>query len=106
MGDKKKAKIQASEIIVNSRELDNVLRDLAEQIKANDARYAERATQMAARTAQIEERTAQLEERHARSEELIQIALQTIAAVSQDLRALAQRTDARLTTLEKATAAE
>lgn len=92
MGDKKKAKIQASEVIVNSRALDNVLRDLAEQIKANDARYAERA--------------AQLDERHARSEELIQIALQTIAAVSQDLRALAQRTDARLTTLEKATAAE
>lgn len=92
MGDKKKAKIQASEVIVNSRALDNVLLDLAEQIKANDARYAERA--------------AQFEERHARSEELIQIALQTIAAVSQDLRALAQRTDARLTTLEKATAAE
>jgi chromosome segregation ATPase len=113
MGDKKKAKIQASEIIVNSRALDNVLLDLAEQIKANDARYAERAAQMAertaqieARTAQIEERTAQIEERTARSEELIQIALQTIAAVSQDLRALAQRTDTRLTTLEKATAAE
>ena len=99
MGDKKKAKIQASEVIVNSRALDNVLRDLAEQIKANEARDAERAAQVAART-------AQLEERHARSEELIQIALQTIAAVSQDLRALAQRTDARLTTLEKATAAE
>ena len=63
MGDKKKAKIQASEVIVNSRALDNVLRDLAEQIKANEARDAERAAQVAARTAQIEERTARLEGR-------------------------------------------
>jgi hypothetical protein len=103
---KKKAKIQASEIVVSNRALDNVLLDLAEQIKDNDARYAERATQMAERKAQIEECTA-------RNEELITIALRTIAAVSQDLRAITEefrgfnrRIDERVTTLEKAPAAE
>jgi hypothetical protein len=96
---KKKPTINASDIVVDSRRLENVLADLAEQIKANDARHANRV-------AQFEERSAQLEERSARNEELIAIALQTIAAVTQDLRALAQRTDDRLVSLEKAIAAE
>jgi hypothetical protein len=51
-------------------------------------------------------RFAEIAEQSARNEELVTIALQTISAVSQDLRALAQRTDDRLVTLEKAVAAE
>jgi hypothetical protein len=89
---KKKLKIDASDVVVGSRTLDGVLIDLVEQMKANDARCADRI---------------------ARAEEMAAIALQTIAAVSQDLRALAQdfralaqRTDDRLGALEKATAAE
>ncbi len=88
---KKKPKVQAGDVAVGNRTLEGVLIDLAEQIKANDARYAERV--------------ARTEERVARTEELVTIALQTIAAVSQDLRALARRTDDRLGALEK-TAAE
>lgn len=94
-----KKKIQASEVAVGSRTLESVLIDLAEQVKANDARCADR--------------TERAEERSARAEELATIALQTIAAVSQDLRAMTQefremnqRTDARLGALEKAAAAE
>ena len=95
---KKKPKIQANEIEVGSRTLEGVLIDLAEQVKANDARCADR-------TARAEERSAQAEERAA-------IALQTIASVSQDLRALTQelrafagRTEGRLEALEKAAGA-
>ena len=103
---KKKTKVQASDVAVGNRTLDGVLIDLAEQIKANDARYAERDARYA--------------ERVARTEELVTIALQTVAAVSQDLRALSQdvraltqdvralavRTDDRLGALEKTIAAE
>ncbi len=117
---KKKLRIQASDVAVGNRTLEGVLIDLAEQTKANDARHAERTAQAEARMAQTDARLAQLAEQHAqvdarcaRAEELATIALQTIAAVSQDLRALtleframAQRSDARLTALEKATAAE
>jgi len=92
---KKKPKIQARDVEVGSRTLEGVLIDLAEQVKANDARCAERF-------ARAEERSAQAEERAS-------IALQTIAAVSQDLRALTQelrafarRTETRLDVLEKA----
>ena len=96
---KKKPKIQASDVAVGSRTLEGVLLDLAEQVKANDARHAERAAHFDAAVAEARERSA-------RAEELATIALQTIAAVSQDLRALAQRTDERLVALEKPTAAE
>jgi hypothetical protein len=102
---KKKPKIQASEVEVGSRTLEGVLIDLAEQVKANDARYADRL-------ARVEERSAHAEERSARAEESAAIALQTIAAVSQDLRALTQelrafagRTEGRLDVLEKAAGA-
>jgi hypothetical protein len=78
---KKKPKIQAGDVEVGRRTLEGVLLDLAEQVKANDARSA-------------------------RAEELATIALQTIAAVSKDLRALAQRTDDRLRTLESPAGAE
>jgi len=77
---KKKTKSEANEVAVGNRTLEGVLIDLAEQMKANDARCA-------------------------RAEELATIALQTIAAVTQDLRALARRSDDRLGALEKATAA-
>ena len=104
---KKKAKIKASEVEVGSRTLDNVLMDLAEQIKANDARYAERSAKMDERFSRMEERFAQLDERSARAEEAAAIALQTIAAVSQDLRAItqefrafAERADRRIGALE------
>ena len=82
---KKKLNLEAAEVAVGSRTLEGVLIDLAEQIKANDARCADRI---------------------ARAEELATIALQTIAAVSQDLRALAQRTDDRLGALEKTATAK
>jgi hypothetical protein len=103
---KKKPKIQASDVEVSSRRLEAVLIDLAEQIKVNDARCAERTTR-------VEERMARAEERMARAEEMAAIALQTIASVSQDLRAFTQemraftgRTNDRLDALEKPTAAE
>jgi uncharacterized protein YaaN involved in tellurite resistance len=80
---RKKPRIQASGVEVGNRTLEGVLIDLAEQVKANDARCA-------------------------RAEERAAIALQTIAAVSQDLRAItqeirafAERTDSRLDALEK-----
>lgn len=117
---KKKPRIQASEVDVGKRTLESVLIDLAEQVKVNDARYAER-------TARVEEIAADAARRSARAEEQATIALQTIAAVTQDLRALTQdfrvlsqdfraltqelrvfagRTSDRLEALEKATAAE
>jgi ABC-type transporter Mla subunit MlaD len=109
---KKKPKIQASDVEVGKRTLESVLIDLAEQVKANDARCAERS-------ARVEERCARAEERSARAEEQATIALQTIAAVTQDLRALAQeiravtqefrafagRTDRRLNAIEEAASA-
>jgi hypothetical protein len=108
-----KKKIQAADVVVGNRTLEGVLIDLAEQVKANDARFAERITQFEARSADAAKvsadaarRSADAAERSARAEELATIALQTIAAVSKDLRALAQRTDERLGVLEKASAAE
>jgi hypothetical protein len=91
---KRKPKLQASEVEVGKRTLEGVLIDLAEQIKANDARFAKRSARAEARIAQLEEQST--------------IALQTIAAVSQDLRAFTQeirtlnmRTESRLDPLEK-----
>ncbi len=92
---KKKPKIQASDIEVNSRKLESVLLDLAEQAKANNER-----------SARVDDRSARAEERSARAEELATIALQEIAAVTKDLRALAQRPDDRLKALESPAAAE
>ena len=99
---KKKPKLQASEIAVGTRTLEGVLLDLAEQVKANDARSAHRA-------ASFEERSASIDERSARAEEMAALALQTIAAVSQDLRAITQEMreanlqyNARFGALEKA----
>ena len=85
---KKKPKIQASDIEVSSRKLESVLLDLAEQARANN------------------ERLARVDDRSARAEELATIALQEIAAVTKDLRALAQRPDDRLKALESPAAAE
>jgi len=92
---KKKPKIQASEIEVDNRTLDGVLRELMERNKENAVGIASLVAQAKAH-----------EERTARCEELVTIALQTIAAVTKDLRALAQRTDDRLRALESPTAAE
>ena len=124
---KKKPRIQASEVEVGSRTLEGVLIDLAEQIKANDARqaerlaqyeerlaqhearseqYAERSARAEERSARAEERSAEAVERSARAEELATLALQSIASVSKDLRALAQQTGDRLQAVEKAVAAE
>jgi hypothetical protein len=106
---KKKPKLQASEVEVGKRTLESVLIDLAEQVKANDARCAERTARAEERSARAEERSVRAEERSARAEEGATIALQTIAAVSHDLRALTQelrafagRTETRLAALEKA----
>src|SRR3954468_18968144 len=105
MAAAKKLKVQASEVLIGKRTLEGVLIDLAEQVKANDARCANRF-------ARAEERSALIEARSALAEERATIALQTIAAVSQDLRALtlelrafAGRTEGRLDALEKATVA-
>ena len=98
---KKKPKIQASDVGVGSRTLESVLLDLAEQVKANN----ERLTRFE-RSAGIDERSARAAERSARAEELATIALQEIAAVTKDLRALAQRPDDRLKALESPAAAE
>ena len=117
-GAKKKPRIQASEIDVGKRTLESVLIDLAEQIKANDMRFA-------ARTEQAEARSAEAIARSTLADERATIALQTIAAVSQDLRSLTQefrtltqefrsltqefrsfavRTDSRLDKIEKVVA--
>ena len=92
-----KKKIQASEVVVGSRTLESVLIDLAEQIKANDARFANR-------TERAEERAAEVDARAT-------IALETIAAVTKDLRAITQefreinqRNNERFGALEKAVA--
>lgn len=89
---KKKPKIQASDV---SRKLESVLLDLAEQAKANNERFA-----------RVDDRSARVDDRSARAEELAAIALQEIAAVTKDLRALAQRTDDRPNALESPAAAE
>ena len=115
-----KKKIQASDVVVGSRTLESVLIDLAEQIKANDARFAKRmerteelSAEAAARSAEAAARSAEAAARSAQNEELVTIALQTIAAVSQDLRAITQefreinqKNNERFTALEKAVAAE
>jgi hypothetical protein len=91
---KKKPPIQATDVVVGNRKLDAVLLDLAEQSKDN-----------AARTARFEAIVAEAAQRSARAEELAQIALQTIAAVTTDLRALAQQAGDRIEALEKKAAA-
>lgn len=115
-----KKKIQASDVAVGSRTLESVLIDLAEQVKANDARFANRmeraeelSAEAAARSAEAAARSAEAAARSARNEELVTIALQTIAAVSQDLRAITQefreinqKNNERFAALEKAVAAE
>ncbi|MEP7126525.1 MAG: hypothetical protein ABJE95_36675 [Byssovorax sp.] len=108
-----KKKIQASEVVVGNRTLEGVLIDLAEQIKANDARFAARVELAVERSARAEELSAQAAARSAQNEELVRIALNTIAAVSQDLRAMTaelrasnQQHDERIRALEKAVAAE
>jgi hypothetical protein len=92
---KKKPKIQASDVEVNNRTLEAVLVDLAEQAKANDAR-----------SARAEERSARAEEQAAVALKNIDLAFQTMAALTKDLLALAKRTDDRLGAVEKAVAAE
>jgi hypothetical protein len=87
---KKAPTIQASQVAVGNRTLEGVLIDLAEQVKANDARHAERVRLTEERLTRIEERSAEIEERAMRAEEMAAIALRTIAAVSQDLRAMTQ----------------
>ena len=108
-----KKKIQASEVVVGSRTLESVLIDLAEQVKASDARFANRTERSEELSAQADARSARAEERSARAEELATIALQTIAAVSQDLRAITQefremnqRNNERFGALEKPVAAK
>lgn len=92
---RKKPKIEASEIEVGNRTLEAVLSELAEQGKETSAEVQALVAQAKANEA-----------RTARCEELVTIALQTIAALTKDLRALAQRTDDRLHALENASAAE
>lgn len=92
---RKKPKIKASEIEVGNRTLEAVLSELAEQGKETSAEVQALVAQAKANEA-----------RTARCEELVTIALQTIAALTKDLRALAQRTDDRLHALENASAAE
>ena len=108
-----KKKIQASDVVVGSRTLESVLIDLAEQIKANDARFAKRMERTEELSAEAAARSAEAAARSAQNEELVTIALQTIAAVSQDLRAITQefreinqKNNERFTALEKAVAAE
>lgn len=99
---RKKPKIEASEIEVGNRTLEAVLSELAEQVKETSAQGRETAAEVQALVAQAKANEA----RTARCEELVTIALQTIAALTKDLRALAQRTDDRLHALENASAAE
>lgn len=84
---KKKPLVNATDVSVGARTLENVLIDLAEQVK-----------DCAARSARAEERSARAEERSARAEELATIALQTLSALTRDLIAVGLRTSA----LEKA----
>jgi hypothetical protein len=90
-----RTKILASDVIVDDRKLNAILMDLAERSKENDAR-----------SAQALERSARAEEMAARAEEGTRIALASISALLQDLRALAQRSNDRFERLEKAVAAE
>jgi hypothetical protein len=111
---KKKPPIQASEVRVGNRTLEGVLIDLAEQVKANDARSADRTARLeevladcAKRSATAEERSAAAEERSARAEEMAALALRSLGPLLQDLRATTQemrdfngKTDGRLAALE------
>jgi hypothetical protein len=90
----RKHEIQASDVELGKRTLEAVLTDLAEVVK-----------ECAVRSARAEERSARAEEVAAEAAVGSQLALQTIGALLGDLRALAERTDARLGALEK-TAAE
>jgi flagellar basal body P-ring protein FlgI len=108
-----KKKIQASDVVVGSRTLESVLIDLAEQIKANDARFANRTERADELSTQANARSARAEELSAESNARANIALETIAAVTKDLRAITQELREsnqqhreRLGALEKAVAAE
>ncbi len=79
-----KKKGQASAISVGKRTLESVLIDLAEQVKANDERSANRTAAIEERSARAEEMAARAEERSARAEEMAALALDSIAAVSRD----------------------
>jgi hypothetical protein len=108
-----KKKIQASDVVVGSRTLESVLIDLAEQIKANDARFANRMERAEELSAQAAARSARAEALSADCDARAAIALETIAAVTKDLRAITQEIREsnqeyrkRLGALEKAVAAE
>src|ERR1700733_10390789 len=115
-GAKKKRTIHARDIVVDNRKLDTVLLDLAELSKESatrSARLEEILAECAQRSARAEERSARAEEiaadaarRCARAEEMAEISLRSIAALTRDHLALAQRADERLGALEKAVAAE
>jgi hypothetical protein len=111
----RKHEIQASDVELGKRTLEAVLTDLAEVVKECAVRSARaeersaRAEEVAAEAATV---AAEAAKRSVRAEEVAaeaavgsQLALQTIGALLGDLRALAERTDARLGALEK-TAAE
>jgi hypothetical protein len=110
---KKQKKIQASEVVVGSRTLESVLIDLAEQIKANDARFANRTERAEELSAQANARSAEAAALSADANARATIALETIAAVTRDLRAITQelresnqQNKERFGALEKAVAAE
>jgi len=104
----RKHEIQASDVELGKRTLDAVLTDLAEVVKECAVRSA-RAEEVAAEAAKVAAEAAKVAaeavKRSARAEEGSELALQTIGALLGDLRALAERTDARLGALEE-TAAE
>src|SRR5262249_27341582 len=120
----------ASEIVVDNRTLDAVLRDLSEQGKENaaraderfgrleaqmkenaarvDERFARVEAQMKGNAARVDERFAQVDERCARLDDTLRLVLRTISSVHQDLiglrlevRAFTERTETRLDALEK-----
>jgi hypothetical protein len=100
---RKKPKITARDVTVGNRTLEAVLIDLAERSSHADERSA-RADE---RSARADERSARAEELSSRAEYKAAIALETIAAVSRDLRTMVEemraanaRADARLTALE------
>ncbi len=98
---KKKPSVHAADVAVGARTLENVLIDLAEQLKdcaARSSKAEERSARAEERSARAEERSARAEERSARAEELATIALQTLSALTRDLIAIGLRTRA----LEKA----
>jgi hypothetical protein len=102
MTEKKKAKVQASDVEVANRRLDAVLADLAEQIKTNDARYEERQADNQVRLARLEEAaTVALQELRTLTQELREDRAQ-FRAFTQEIRTWGRRTDARFEALEKA----